>query len=471
MTNAQSFNSLEADYLIVGAGAMGMAFADVLLAESDATIIMIDRHDKPGGHWNDAYPFVRLHTPSAYYGVNSRPLGENRIDQVGENKGFFERASAAEICGYYDQVMEKQFLPTGRLQYFPMCDYVGNNTFVSLVSGKEHRVTVRKKIVDATYSDTAVPSRTPPKYDIAPGIRVIPPNALPQMSRDYEHYVVVGAGKTGIDTCLWLLDRGVPAERIQWIMPRDPWLLDRAHMQPGDEFFESRVGSIALQLELICKAQSIDHLFALLAETGQLLRIDESVQPTSFRCASVSRMEIAALRRIKNVIRHGRVKRIEADRIVMTRGTIPTSTSHLHIDCTASGVRFREAVPVFNGNLVTLQAVRICQPCFSAALIGHVEAAYNDEAEKNQLCMPVPYAVEPNDWLRMNLANLRNQYVRSRDKALRAWLANTRLDINHGRGRAPTPERAAIEQRFRNSAGPATAKLRELLTEVRSAAA
>ncbi|MEL6317333.1 MAG: hypothetical protein AAFR16_06800 [Pseudomonadota bacterium] len=52
---------LETDYLIAGCGAVGMAFADTLLSETDADIIMVDRRGKPGGHWNDAYPFVTLH--------------------------------------------------------------------------------------------------------------------------------------------------------------------------------------------------------------------------------------------------------------------------------------------------------------------------------------------------------------------------------------------------------------------------
>jgi cation diffusion facilitator CzcD-associated flavoprotein CzcO len=72
---------LEADYLIVGSGAMGMAFTDVLLTETDASVVMLDRHAQPGGHWNDAYPFVRLHQPSAFYGVNSKPLAAIRSTQ------------------------------------------------------------------------------------------------------------------------------------------------------------------------------------------------------------------------------------------------------------------------------------------------------------------------------------------------------------------------------------------------------
>ena len=32
---------LETDYLVVGAGAMGMAFTDVLMTETNATVIMV----------------------------------------------------------------------------------------------------------------------------------------------------------------------------------------------------------------------------------------------------------------------------------------------------------------------------------------------------------------------------------------------------------------------------------------------
>ncbi len=47
--------TLEADYVIVGAGAAAMAFADTLLTDSDASMIIVDRRHKPGGHWNDAF--------------------------------------------------------------------------------------------------------------------------------------------------------------------------------------------------------------------------------------------------------------------------------------------------------------------------------------------------------------------------------------------------------------------------------
>ena len=45
---------LEADYLVVGSGAVGMAFADSLVAETTDRVLIVDRHPAPGGHWNDA---------------------------------------------------------------------------------------------------------------------------------------------------------------------------------------------------------------------------------------------------------------------------------------------------------------------------------------------------------------------------------------------------------------------------------
>ena len=89
---------IDTDYLVVGAGARGLAFADALVAETeDVEVTVIDRRPVPGGHWLHAYPFVRLHTPSAYYGVNSLALGEDRIDRAGENAGYYERATGDEV--------------------------------------------------------------------------------------------------------------------------------------------------------------------------------------------------------------------------------------------------------------------------------------------------------------------------------------------------------------------------------------
>ena len=416
----------EFDYLVVGAGAMGMAFTDVLMTESDATVALVDRYHQPGGHWNVAYPFVRLHQPSSFYGVNSRPLGEDRIDTAGLNGGLYELASKSEICAYYDNVM-RDFISSGRVRYFPMCEYRENGQITSLVSAASHEVKAART-VDATYMNVRVPAMGAPSYEVAQGVRCVAPNALAGLRGEWERYVVVGAGKTGVDACLFLLENGASPDSICWIKPRDSWLWDRARAQSGD-LFEESIRPFALgQIVTAAESESVDDLFERASAAGVLLRIDEEIRPTMFRCATVTRSEIAQLRRIRNVVRMGRVKRIEPARVILDEGSFETGPATLYIDCTADGLARRPPQPVFAGNRITLQSVRTCQQVFSAAFIAHVDISEPDEARKNLLCTPVPHPDTDMDYLRNLLADLANGAVWAQDDALMAWLKAARLD-------------------------------------------
>jgi hypothetical protein len=418
---------IEADYLVVGAGTMGLAFADSILTETDATIAIVDRYGKPGGHWTRAYPYVRLHQPSAFYGVNSRPLGSGKKDTHGGNAGLYELASGAEVVAYFDQLMNQQFLPSGRVQYFPLSEYAEGGVIASLASGEKTPVKA-KKVVDATYSQVSVPSMRPPVFDMAEGVTCVAPNALTTIDHTPDGYVVIGAGKTGMDACLWLLDNGVDPDKIAWIVPRDSWMLDRATIQPGAEFFEKTVGGFALQLEASAVSQSLDELFERLDDTGQLLRLDKNVKPTMYRCSTVSQAELEQVRSIENIVRLGRVQSISTTEITLDNGTFPTTKDTLHIDCTADGLARRPVAPVFAGDRITMQNIRTCQPAFSSALIGHVEAAYDDEAEKNEICSPNPYPDSDLDYLPMTHSDRVNTARWASDPALTAWIQGSRLD-------------------------------------------
>ena len=418
---------LEADYLVVGSGAMGMAFTDVLVTETDATVVIVDRRHQPGGHWNDAYPFVRLHQPSAFYGVNSLRLGNNTIDAQGWNQGLYELATNSEVCAYFDHVMQRQFLPSGRVRYFPVCEYRGDGRFVSLLSGDAYEVAAGKT-VDATYMDVTIPAVAPPPFEVAEGAHCAPLNELPRLAGQFERHVVVGAGKTGMDACLFLLAHGVAPDSITWIMPRDSWILDRANIQPGGEFADRILRGLESQMQAIADAQDIDDLFERVNATGQLLRLDPHVRPTMYRCATVTQAELEQLRRIDDVVRLGHVERIEADTIVLEGGSVPTSSKTLHVHCAADGLTRRPALPVFDGNAITLQALRTCQQVFSAALTAHVEATVDDEAEKNRICTPVPHPDTDIDFLRTTLVNTTNQVQWMMNEELAAWLGNSRLD-------------------------------------------
>jgi hypothetical protein len=273
--------------------------------------------------------------------VNSRALGHNTIDRVGWNQGLSELATAGEVCAYFDTVMQQQLLPTGRVAYFPMSEYRGEGQFRTL-AGTEYAVIVKQRVVDATYLRAIVPSMRPAPFSVAPGIDCIAPNELPKFTTR-DRYVIVGAGKTGMDACLWLLRHDVSPEKLTWIMPRDSWLIDRATLQPGPTFIDQFRARFAGTLVAILNATSTEDLFERLECAGTLLRLDPSIRPTMYRCATVSRAELDQLRRVDGVVRMGRVESVEPTAIVLDDGSIPSTPAALYIDCTVDGSALRSS--------------------------------------------------------------------------------------------------------------------------------
>ena len=264
---------IETDYLVIGAGASGMAFTDALVADGVVDVVIVDRRHLPGGHWNDAYPFVRLHQPSATYGVNSRPLGSETIDADGPNAGFYERA-------------------TGQ---------AGEHAFSSRLTGETTTVRVRRKVVDATCLETSVPATHTPTFTIGEGVKLIPIGDLVHVLEPPSGFTVLGAGKTAMDACSFLLDNGVDPARIRWVRPRDAWLMNRSSWQPLD-LVASTVESLSLVLQCLAEAENLDDLFGRLEACGALLRLERAVEPTMFRGAIVSPAELQSLKQIERVV-------------------------------------------------------------------------------------------------------------------------------------------------------------------------
>ncbi len=461
-------NKIETDYLIVGSGAVGMAFADVLLTESDYDMVIVDRFGKPGGHWNVAYPFVKLHQPSAFYGVSSVELSKGLKDDVGLNKGLNDLASGDEIMAYYDHILRHHFLPSGRIAYFPLHDYIGGGKAKSMINGNVEEISVRKKIVDCTYLKTSVPSTHTPNFTVDTGIHFIPINDLVKLEEVPDHYVIIGGGKTGIDACLWLLENQVDSNKISWVLSRDAWLLDRHNTQATAEFFNKSIGAQANQFEAIAQSTSVKDMFDRLEAAGVLVRIDQSVRPSMFHGATISQMELDELRKLKNLIRLGRVQHIGADGLRFERGQKDFGTNAVYVDCSASAITNLDMKPIFEDGLITPQTVRSYQPVFSAALIAHIELTL-EERKKNELCQVVPLPNYDTDWIRMMVTFMMNQYNWNQDKSIRKWLYNNRLD---GFSRLVSdcdksdPEKKAILNKMRINMMPAMMKLQEYMTQI-----
>lgn len=388
----------ETDYLIVGAGAVGLAFANSLLDEDpDCHITFVDRHAKPGGHWNDAYSFVALHQPSAFYGVNSMAFPGETIDTHGPNAGLHALASGTEVLAYFEKVMNLRLLPSGRVAYHRLAEFKGRDasgtaTIRGVLSGEETRIKVRRKLVDATFYQTSVPSTHTRAFAVDEGVRIAIPGDLPDLWKQPaaipEAFVILGGGKTAMDVGVWLIEAGVAPERIHWVRPRDSWLNNRKYVQPGEDFLPAVVANQLAQLDACNKAQSGEEMFALLEEGGHMLRIDPEVTPEMFHYAVISEGEIALLRRITRVIRKGRVTRLAKGALHFGEAVHAVPEGALHIDCTARAVPFAaadNAGPQFRGDTIVLQPVLVPLVTFSAALTAFLEAHWDDDATRNQL--------------------------------------------------------------------------------------
>jgi len=429
---------IETDYLVVGAGASGMAFADTLLAHTDAEVVLVDRRHQPGGHWLDAYPFVRLHQPSAYYGVESRPLGSDRIDEHGPNAGFYERASAAEICDYYARVLDESLLPTGRVRFLGLSDHRGGDgdgqLVVSLLDGSETVVRPRRRIVDATYVQSEIPSRHVPGFTVEPGVALVPPNDLVDLGQPADRFTVIGAGKTAIDTCVWLLEAGVDPGRIRWIRGRDPWQIDRTFTQPL-ELVGSTMRLQARWVEAAAAAEDGLDFARRLEDAGVFVRIDPEVEPLAFRGATVSLREIDAVRTIEHVVRARRVRSIGRTTVATDAGDIQGGPHEVYVDCTAAGVPAAAPRPVFEPGRITIQYVGVGFLPWCAATIGFVESAGLDDEERNRLCPPVVFTGDAAGLARLAHPAMQGQVARARHETVGPWSMASRLN----------PARAALD--------------------------
>jgi hypothetical protein len=234
-----------------------------------------------------------------------------------------------------------------------------------------------------------------------------------------------------MDACCWLLEHGVEPDRIRWVRPNDAWILDRAALQPLT-LLAGTIEAIADWTECLAEAGSVADLFRRLEEKGGLFRLDPRVEPSAFRGPILSQGEMAALRQIEQVVRQGRVRHLGADRIVLDGGEIPTTRGEVHVDCTASGFRSAPARSIFEPGRITLQSLIGGFTTCYAALVGFVEAARNDDTDRNRLCEPVPQVFLAGDWLPMMRGILRSSALHAAEPDLAAWSDQRRLSLTCG---------------------------------------
>jgi hypothetical protein len=185
-----------------------------------------------------------------------------------------------------------------------------------------------------------------------------------------------------------------------------------------------------------------------------------------FHTPSLSLREVEDLRRIRAVVRLGRVLRLGADQIVLERGAVPTDRSQVYVDCTATGFKLASALAIFESDCITLQQVRQSQPSLNAALVAFVEAHRDNDVDKNRLCPPNPYPDVPGDWIPWTLRGLHTDATWSDEPDLQSWLRASRLNLARGlHDHRSEPRIRSAFERLTNHHDAAIVNLEQLLEQ------
>jgi hypothetical protein len=458
-----AMSSLKTDYLVVGAGAMGMAFTDALIDHADVHVTLVDRRHAAGGHWEDAYPFVQLHQASLFYGVASTVLGTGAVQQRGPETGLQERARRSEIQHYYDDILYRRFVGSGRVTFLGASEYLSDGSshlVTSRVSGKTTRVDVRRRVVDATYLSPSVPATTPPPFAATDSARVVPVNELASLPDAAGSYVIVGSGKTATDAIVWLLTNGVEHGRIVWVRPREPWMLNRAVVQPDPVV---ALTMAADTMAAAADAESLTDMFLRLEAAGVILRIDPDVLPTMAKTPTLGLWELELLRTIENVVRLGHIKSVATGEIVLEGGTVSLPPRSVVVHCAASGLQYPPLVPLWGPDKIRLQTIRAGFPCFNAALAGYVEATRDDDGERNRLCPPNTLPDNPANWAEMQVRGILAARTYGAEPDIAAWANDCALNPMAVRpSQRDDPAVRAAAARLADIAEPGIARMAEL---------
>ena len=242
---------------------------------------------------------------------------------------------------------------------------------------------------------------------------------------------MIGAGKTAMDTCNWLLDAGVDADRIRWIRPRDAWLFNRACIQPLD-LVASFMTMQASWVEECAKATDGVDFGHRLEDHGTFLRTNSAVVPRLFRGATISVAELEALRCLERTVRMGKVRRLGSSRLILDDGELTHEPGEIFIDCTAAGVPATATRPVFEPDRITIQLVTIGFVPWSAATIGFVEAMRGDDADKNRLCPTLAFSGDIADVFSLAHVGMAGLFARAAEPDIAAWTDSCRLESSVG---------------------------------------
>ena len=116
----------------------------------------------------------------------------------------------------------------------------------------------RCRVVDARYLSPDIPAETPPRFAVD-GAHVVPANDLPRAGARQPASSSSARARprpTASSGCCGTASTPTP---ICWVRPREPWMLDRANIQPDPVVY---LGMVAELMRLASTAPALPELFA-----------------------------------------------------------------------------------------------------------------------------------------------------------------------------------------------------------------
>jgi len=241
--------SREYDYLIVGAGYAGLNCVAALMRLSpESSVLVVDSREEVGGCWNSFYNYVHLHQPASVFGVS----GQTHRWGLDSNTRLASRHSILDHFQRYAEVVPPSVhFMLGATFLDRTKDQAGLfRVGVALPSG-EKQILHTRQLIDArgfNFSTSKDDFKCMPAGKEHPDVIECMPEDLTSAVRGMQGkdctYVVIGAGKTGCDTALFL-EKNIPKkQKVIVIQGSGLYFINRDKVVPPPTGWFARAFSI-----------------------------------------------------------------------------------------------------------------------------------------------------------------------------------------------------------------------------------
>ena len=244
--------SIEADLIVAGAGYAGTnaVYAACSYLPKGAKIAWVEPRLQIGGQWVDQYDYVTLHQPHETYTICGR----------GWNRGWHwtHLATKTEILEYFEEsiaeITEKTGVEVLRVFGYKMTGYKADaaggvvEVEADAVDGSGERVVISaKRLIKATGFD--VPIKHPIEFSAADQVvstcpvDLLSPELVRQMKSSSKPVIVLGSGKTALDTMNMLAKEKGVSSRVRCVCGNGTLFINRDKAFPTGFFERNMIGT------------------------------------------------------------------------------------------------------------------------------------------------------------------------------------------------------------------------------------